>query len=255
MNQAIRPTDTCGARSGVGRRSLAHRILIGMLALLALGAPAQPSAVVAATGPALATSALAHAQSIRAELGVRYGLVPGRKLAVTEATSTGVVESFTLLTADLENARVVRADNGIYFAICPVRAVCPYPARRFARPAADLRVRRLALELALRTFLETTATVVAVSLPTPRFILVIFDREELAREVDLRALAKSLNGDPARPAVELQRVVDQVTRPRTFLPLGLEPTPSGRDAMTAMPLWSTTRSSRVIAAVGLRHTR
>jgi hypothetical protein len=80
----------------------------------------------------------------------------GRGLAVTEATSTGVVESFTLLTPNLLETRIVSANNGIDDAICPVDATCPYPARRFARPAAELVPRRLALELALRTFLDTT---------------------------------------------------------------------------------------------------
>ena len=117
---------------------------------------------------------------------------------MTEASSTGVVESFTLLTPNLLETRVLAADNGVYYAICPVRATCPYPATRFARPAADLATRRLALELALSTFLETSADVVAVSLPTPRFIVIIVERAELAREVDLPALANALDGDPSR---------------------------------------------------------
>jgi hypothetical protein len=33
--------------------------------------------------------------------------------------------------------------------------------------------------------------------------------------------------------MSLQRVVDQVTRPRIFVALGLEPTPTGRDTLTA----------------------
>jgi len=162
------------------------------------------------------------------------------RLAVTETTSTGVVESFTLLTPDLLETRFLPADNGIYYAICPVRATCPFPAPRFARPAADLVPRRLALELALRTFLETSADVVAVSLPTPRFIVFIAERSELAREVDLPTLARALDGDPARAlAASLAEVVDRMTRPRTFLFLGLEPTPSGRDSWAGVPCWPT----------------
>jgi hypothetical protein len=143
-----------------------------------------------------------------------------------------------LPTPDLLETRVLAADNGIYYAICPLRATCPYPARRFARPAADLVPRRLALELALRTFLETSADVVAVSLPTPRFIVFIVERAELAREVDLRGLASALGGDPSRAlSALLEGIVDWVTRPRTFLSLGLEPTPSGRDSWAGLPCW------------------
>jgi hypothetical protein len=164
----------------------------------------------------------------------------GRGLAVTEATSTGVVESFTLLTPDPLETRFIPADNGIYYAICPVRAACPYPAPRFARPGADLVPRRLALELALRTFLETSADVVAVSLPTPRFIIFIAERSELTREVDLPTLARALDGDPARAlSASLAEVVDRMTRPRTFLFLGLEPAPSGRDSWAGVPRWPT----------------
>jgi hypothetical protein len=186
---------------------------------------------------------LARARAIRAEIDARYRLLPGRGLAVTEATTTGVVESFTLVTSDLLATHIVAADNGLYFAICPVGAICPYPARRLARPAADPLPRRLALELALRTFLETSATVVAVSLPTPRFLLFVVERHELARAVNMPALAKALGGDPAdAEAAWLQQTVDQVTRPRVFVVLGLEPTPSGRDTLAAVPRWPTVRA-------------
>lgn len=181
---------------------------------------------------------LARAQSIRAQLDARYRIVPGRGLAVTEATATDVIESFTLLTPDLPETRVLPADNGIYYAICTVRARCPYPARRFSRPAAELLPRRLALELAVRTFLETSADVVAVSLPTPRFILFVVEREELAREVDLSGLVKALDRNPSRPlSSSLEVIVDRVTRPRVYVTLGLEPTPNGRDTLVAVPRW------------------
>ena len=185
-------------------------------------------------------ASLARAQTIRAQVDARYRALRRHGLAVTEASSTGVVESFALLTPDLLEMRVLPAENGIYFAICPVRATCPYPARRVARPAGDLVPRRLALELALRTFLETSADIVAVSLPTPQFIAFIVERKELAREVDLRALAKALRGDPARAlSPSLERVVDRVTRPRVFLAAGLEPTRNGGDSWAGIPLWST----------------
>jgi hypothetical protein len=209
-------------------------------AILAVGAAAAIPAEASSTASALHPRALARAQAIRGEVGVRYRLLPGRKLRVTEATSTGVIESFTLLTQDLLETRVLAAGNGIYYAICPARATCPYPARRFARPAADPVPRRLALELALRTFLETSVDVVAVSLPTPRSILFVVERTELAREVDLQTLAKALEGDPSRTlSASLEGVVDRVTRPRLFLFIGLEPTRSGRDSWTGLPRWTS----------------
>ena len=192
----------------------------------------------ASTASALEPGSVARAQTIRAQLDARYRVLPGRGLAVTEATSTGVVESFELLTPDLLETRFLPAVNGIWYTICPVRATCPYPARRFARPAAELAPRRLALELALRTFLETSASLVAVSLPAPRLIAFVVEREELAREVDVRALTRALSGDPGRAlSASLQTTVDRVTRPRVFVATGLEPAPNGRDCWAGIPRW------------------
>jgi hypothetical protein len=146
--------------------------------------------------------------------------------------------SFTLLSSALDAARIVPAENGIYFALCPPRASCPHPARRFARPATDFLPRREALELALRTFLETSIDLVVVSLPTPRVIVLVAEREELERAVDLGSLARLLDGDPAQAApATLRSLVDRITRPRVFLPLGMERTASGRDSLAAVPLW------------------
>jgi hypothetical protein len=207
-------------------------------AMLAIGALAAAIGSASAGPSTLEPTSLARAQTIRTQLDARYRVLRGRGLAVTEASTTGVVESFTLLTFDLLEAHLLRSDNGIYYAICPVRASCPYPALRFARPAAELLPRRLALELALRTFLETSADVVAVSLPTPRFMLFVVEREELAREVDLSILVKALGRDPSRAlSSSLEVVVDRLTRPRIYVVLGLEPTPSGRDTLVAVPRW------------------
>jgi len=182
--------------------------------------------------------ALVQAQKIRAEINARYVAPGGPELAVTEASSTAVVESFSLLTS--AGLRIVSADGGIYFAICPRHARCPLPARGSARPAAAFLPRRQALELALRTFVETTADVVAVSLPTTRFVLFIAERGELEREVDLPTLMKRLASNPAIAVdASLRRSVDQLTYSRIFIPLGLESTPSGGDTMPAMPLWPT----------------
>ena len=217
---------------------LTRFLLRGLAGALLASGTITASVQASPTASPLEPRSLAHAQSIRAQLDARYRVLPGRGLAVTEATSTGVVESFTLLTPDLLETRFLPAANGIYYAICPVRTTCPYPARRFARPAADLVPRRVALELALRTFLETTADVVAVSLPTPRFIAFIVERTELAREVDMPTLAKALGRDPSRAfSASVAGVVDRVTRPRVFVAMGLEPTPNGRDSWAGAPRW------------------
>jgi hypothetical protein len=218
------------------------RLLLGGVAgiMLAIGTFAGAAGSASQVASTLEPESLARAQAIRAHLDARYRVVRARGLAVTEATATGVIEAFTLFTPDLLETRLVPADNGIYYAICPAHARCPYPARRFARPAAELVPRRLALELALRTFLETSADVVAVSLPTPRFILFVVERTELAREVDLSALAKALDRDPARAlSSSLEVVVNRLTRPRVYVALGLEPTPNGRDSLVAVPRWPT----------------
>jgi hypothetical protein len=227
---------------GVERRrtvKLGRLLLSGVAgAMLAIGALAAATGHASARASALEPRSLERAQTIRGQLDARYRFPPGRGLAITEATSTGVVESFTLLTLDLLETRFLPADNGIYYAICPVRATCPYPDRRFARPAADFASRRLALELALRTFLETSASVVAVALPTPRFTAFVVEREELARAVDLATLAKALVGDPSRAvSASLKEIVDRLTRPRVFLFVGLEPTPSGRTSWAGIPRW------------------
>jgi hypothetical protein len=193
--------------------------------------------VIPEASSSLEPSALVQANTIRLAMNPRYAQAQGPALVVTEASSTGVVESFTLFTPTPEGARVVPADNGIYFAICPLRAVCPYPGRRLARPVAAYLPRRLALELAVRTFLETTANLVAVSLPTRSFRLLIVQREELAQEVDLSSLSRALAGNPMRFSAELNRVVVSLTRPRIFVPLGLDATATGGDTFPAMQLW------------------
>jgi hypothetical protein len=92
----------------------------------------------------------------------------------------------------------------------------------------------LALELAVRTFLETDAPVVAVSLPTQRIVVVIFARNELAQEVDLGTLASRLRRERPHipPSDELHQLVDMLTRPRTYLYVGLDAAGWG-----GMPRW------------------
>ena len=215
-----------------------------MKKLVAVSIAAAVAVVVAAMASAGATAldplALPQAREIKADVSARYTRTGGPKLRVTEASSTGVIESYILLAPRLDEMRVVPADNGIFYAICPVRATCPFPGLHVARAPAAFKPRRLALELAVRTFRETSATLVVVSLPTEDFVLFIIERDELERAADPAALARALSGNPARaPATSLRRIVDGITRPRLFVALGLEPTPSGRDALGAAPLWPT----------------
>ena len=134
-----------------------------VLTIIITGLAVVAASTAIAASRSLSPVALSHARTIKTEISARY--VRGPKLAVTEASPTGVIESFLLLTADFLGLRVVPAVNGIHYAICPVRATCPYPGPRSARPASAFVPRRQALELALKTFLETSATVVSVSLP------------------------------------------------------------------------------------------
>jgi hypothetical protein len=212
--------------------------VLSCVAALALAAGALGALPVRPSATANAAAALERAQTIRAQVGDRYRALPAPGLVVTEATSTAVVESFSLLTPGLLETRFLSAANGIWYAICPVRVSCPYPARGFAREAADIVVRRVALELALRTFLETSADVVAVSLPTRRFTAFVVERGELASAIQLSTFARALSRDPSRGLTRSQRAaVDRLTLPRIFASVGLEPTPSGGATWAGLPLW------------------
>ena len=192
--------------------------------------------------------ALAHARVIKAEVSARYVRQGGPRLAVTEASSTGRHRLVPALDTRFQGLRVVPADNGIYYAICPVRATCPYPSSRAARAASAFTPRRQALELALRTFLETSATVAVVSLPTRDYVFFLVERDELAAAVDMAALARALGGNPARaPAASVRRIVDEITRPRLFVPLGLAPTAGGLAALGVVPLGRSVAEQNVAA--------
>jgi hypothetical protein len=202
---------------------------------------------------------LAHAGAIRDDVNGRIRLVAGAGLAVTDASSTDVLESFSLLSDDLLDTRFVLARGGVWYAICPERALCPYPAPWLARPASDHLVRQVALQLVLRTFLETDAPVVGVALPTPQFVALIVEREELARKVDLAAVARALGEQPLldptlsafalaprahaepHPQAALLRLVEELTRPRTYLFIGLEFGPTGGPSWAGMPYWPAPR--------------
>lgn len=215
------------------RRSLAGKLPLALATLVAAAVAALP-APASATQSGLAPEALTRAGIIRAEVNARYRLVPGRKLVVTEATTTGVVETVTLVTDWLELPRVVPADNGIYFAICSARAKCPYPPRSASWPAAAFLPRRQALELAVRTFLETSANLVVVALPTAKPIWVVFERNEFLAEIDAPAALDQLAPCPTLIDKPIRDLVDRLTRPRLFLPLPILPPP--RDTIYAVRL-------------------
>jgi len=206
-------------------------ILLALATLVVPAAVAFPASV-SARPSALAPDALSRARSIRAEVNARYRLTPGYKLVVTEATSTGVVDSLTLLDpSQPQPLRVVPADNGIYFAICSARARCPYPGRSAWPPVAFLPCRE-ALELALRTFQETDVGLVVVALPTAEPVWVVFEREDLLANIDAAGAHGQLASNPAVVDQPLRQLVDRLTRLRLFVPLPVLPPPD--DTIFAM---------------------
>ena len=211
-------------RSASGRRKPGRRKLF-VVTMLAAGAAAAVPAHSMATQAAREPQALTHARAVRAEVNARYRYLPGRKLVVTEATTTGVVETFTLVTDWLDPPRVVPADNGIYFAICSKRARCPYPTRSTAWRALAVLPRRQALELALRTLVRTSVSLVVVALPTAEPVWVVFERDHLFSEIDAPAVLEQLAASRARVQPPLRELVDQLTRPRLFVPLHVLPPP------------------------------
>jgi len=216
-----------------GRRNLVRRL---QLTLVTLAAGAVAGVPPSASASGLEPEALAQARVIRAEVNAGYRLVPGRKLVVTEATSTEVVKSLTLMTDWLEPPQVVPADNGIYFAICSARATCPYPVRSAAWPAAAFLPRREALELGLRTLVETSVSLVVVALPTSKPVWVVFQRELLAT-IDARAVLDQLSSHPAVLVSTLRELLLRLTRPRLFCPLPILPPPD--DTIYAVQLFSS----------------
>jgi hypothetical protein len=229
---AVRFAAVAQAPRASGMRTPGRKLIV--LAMLAAGAAAAVPAQSSTTRAALEPQALTRARAIRVDVSARYRHLPGRKLVVTEATTTGVVETVTLVTDWLEPPRVVPADNGIYFAICSQHARCPYPARSAAWRALAFLPRRQALELALRTFLGTSVSLVVVALPTAEPVWVVFERDDLLPDVDTPAVLKQLGSSPARVQPPLRELVDQLTRPRLFVPLPILPPPD--DTIYAMRL-------------------
>ena len=233
--RSLRSANNGGCRSELGVPiviSTAVLVAIGFLAVASLSHAAPP------TSESVSVR-LERAETIRADAHARLHLLPGAQLRLAAPTTMDEIESFMLLSEDLLGQHFVAAANGVWYSICARRGPCVAPARRLTRPAADHVARRLALELAVRTFLETDASVVAVSLPTPRVVVVVLVREELARGADLDSLASMLRRQPVHvaPSAGLRDLVDTLTRPRTYLYVGLESGPNGGPAWGGMPRW------------------
>lgn len=128
------------------------------------------AAALPARAPATSLETLARAEQIRDDADALYP-----SLAVTEASTTNVVDSLLLLGEPHGQPHVVTTENGVYFAICSRRARCPYPGKAAWSPNAGV-PRSLARELALRTLHETQADLVVVSLPTARPVLLVVQR-------------------------------------------------------------------------------
>ena len=203
------------------RTHLFAAVAVGVAGLLGTGAAFPLHSP--ATALALAPDALTRAQAIRADVNARYRLLRGRKLVVTAATSTGGASMLVLMTADWLEGRMVPMDNGLFFDTCSARARCPYPARWAAWPVAAFVPRRLALELALRTLLETSVSLVVVSLPTAQPVWAVFERDDLLANIDAPAVLDRLGSSPAVTDLPLRELVFRLTRPRLLAPAALAP--------------------------------
>ena len=221
--------------SPIDRRTRLTCGLLFAFAVAAAGIAAIPASA-AESASELEPQTLVRAKAIRTEVNARYRRLAGRKLRVTDVTTMGVIESLRIMEDPLEPDRVVPTDNGIYFQLCSVRAKCPYPARSAVWPDDAFRPRRLALELAVRTFSRTTADLVVVALPTRSPTWIVFERDDLSAEVGRRCASSSLQ-IRATPR-GLRAVVDRLTWTRTVVPIEIVPGAPGRYAVTAVAvLW------------------
>jgi hypothetical protein len=153
-----------------------------------------------------------------------------------------VVGSLTLVEPD--GLRVVPADDGIYFATCTARARCPYPPRSRSWPPTAYAPRRLALELALRTFLETSASLVVVLLPTAEPVWAVFEREDFLRSVDAPGALARLGSPIAGADGSLRTLADGLLQPRLFVPVPILPPPDDTVFVVRLGAPDTARSSR-----------
>jgi hypothetical protein len=223
--------------SPISRRTRLARGLLFAFAVAAAGTATAIPASAAESASELEPQALVRAKAIRTEVNARYRRLAGRKLRVTDVTTMGVIEPLRIMEGPFEPERVVPTDNGIYFQLCSVRARCPYPARSAVWPDDAFRPRRLALELAVRTFSRTTADLVVVALPTRFPTWIVFERDDLAAELGA-PLREQFTADPGYAGAEQRAVVDRLTWTRTVVPIEIVPVAPGRYALTAVAvLW------------------
>jgi hypothetical protein len=196
-------------------------------------------AACAATVLAAAASArpepdpVVQAAAVRGDVTARYASAHG--LVVTEASSTAVVGSLTLWSAAGTSVREVRTARGVYYALCPIRATCPFPSRKLARPITAFAPRQAALELAIRSFAETTADPVVVSLPTRRWVLLVLERSELAAipaatSIDVHSDLRVATTRATRAAI------DELTLRHLYAPFALGTGSDGTETLAAVQL-------------------
>lgn len=146
-----------------------------------------------------------------------------------DVTPTQVVASIELVGGS-QPPRSVPADGGVHFAICAPRATpCTDPGGG-ASDAAVRAARHHGLELALRTFLETPATLVVVSVPRvagPPTVLV-FERRVLVPDGRTGALLRLVE----RSAQSAERIA----RRHLFALAGLVSDSPARDSLVARSL-------------------
>lgn len=229
-----------GERRPHGRRSPRHgapraRACACSLALALGGLSAAAKAPAASSSPR-DPELMFRAEQIRAAVNVRYRRSAGRKLAVTEAATTSVVASISLLDHRFAAARVVDADNGIYFAVCPANATCPYPRPSSSWSATAARPLRVAVELAVRAFRETRTGLVVVALPTHQPVWLVLERDDIVGSTHWPALRTIASRDPAVADAALLRRIDRLSRRHLFAPVGLVSASATKDSLVATAL-------------------
>jgi len=156
----------------------------------------------------------------------------GPRIDVTDVSLTLVVASVELGASGAQPGRTIPADRGVHFAVCPAGTVSCATAERRNTPRAVPAAGRIGLELALRTFLETSASLVVVSLPRAerRPTALVFERSFL-RGIDADALLRQL-GEDATAGDRL----DRVARRHLVALAGLASYSQTRDSLLAVPL-------------------
>ena len=190
---------------------------------------------------------LQRAKGIAREVESSYRPAAGTRFHVTDVSLTLVVATVELGASASQPARSIPADDGVHFAVCPAgTAMCAAPGRGVSRRAFSA-AGRVGLELVLRTFLETQATLVVVSLPRadgwPPAALVV--ERSFLRGIDADALLRQLDegasaGD--RP--------DRVALHYLVALAGLASYSATRDSLLTVPLPVETTTRPVRTALG-----